>query len=178
MAEGDPEMRTTRRSRSAAAVTVLAAAVAASPAPATGAANGLEVTAENITAPEDVGRRIDVGIRGRITAISPGRIARRCRRTRSAQSTNISIAGEKYHHNFRHLSSTGRFDAQIELEYGGIPEDGSFVDGDVPFSGGRVTFTFEVSPTQVPRGLSPTDLKLYKCKRLKATALVEIPPSR
>jgi hypothetical protein len=136
------------------------------------------VSAENLTAPEDVGYRIDVRIRGRVTAISPGRIVRRCRRTRDVRVTNISIAGERYRHYLQPSSSTGHFRSQFRLDYGGIDEEGSFVDGDVPLSGGRVTFTVEVSPTEVPRGISPTDLKLYKCKRLRATAVVEIPPSK
>jgi hypothetical protein len=171
-------MWTTRRARSTAAVALLTSALAALPAPATGAPNGLEVTAENITAPEDVGSRIDVGIRGRITAISPGRIARRCRRYREAYSTNITIAGEKIRHDFRTASAGGRFNAGFELEYGGIDEEGSFFDGDVPLSGGRVTFTVEVRPAERPRALSPSDLKLYKCKKLRATTVVEIPPSK
>src|SRR5688500_11168595 len=106
------------------AVLMVVAVAALAGAPTAGAAaNGLEVSSENITAAEDVGYRIDVGIRGRITAISPGRIARRCRRTRDGQVINFSIAGEKYSSRFR-IPSTVRFNLHWRLEYGGIPDDG------------------------------------------------------
>ena len=182
-------MRITSRSRAVATVALVTAAVAAPPASAAGAedfvlrgdgfaaaSNGLELSSELIPDVDGLDR-VFVGIRGRITAISPGRIARRCRRTRDGHLINISIAGEKYRSRFR-IPSTGQFNLQIELEYGGIDEEGSFNDGDVPLSGGRVTFTVTVNPSEVPRGISPTDLKIYKCKKLKATTVVEVPPSR
>jgi hypothetical protein len=165
------------RHTGAVAAAVLAAAVGALGAPTAGAApNGLELSSEIITYPESDG--IYAGIRGRITAISPGRIARRCRRTpRVVEVSNITIAGEKSRFRVR-IPSTGHFNIESEVEYGGIDEEGSFYDGDVPLAGGRVTFTVKVGPTEVPRALGPSDLKLYKCKALKATTVVDVPPSK
>jgi hypothetical protein len=170
-------MRLTRHTRALTAAVLAAAVGALAAAPTAGAApNGLELASEIITYPDSY--RVYVGIRGRITAISPGRIARRCRRTpRTAELSHISIAGERYSFGVR-IPSTGRFNIEPEVEYSGVDEEGSFYDGDVPLSGGRVTFTVKVLPTEVPRALGPSDLKLYKCKALKATTVVDVPPSK
>jgi hypothetical protein len=170
-------MRLLRHTRAVTAALLAAAVGALAGAPTVGAApNGLELSSEIITYPDS--DRVYAGIRGRITAISPGRIAGRCRRApRVVEVSNITIAGEKSSFRVR-IPSTGRFHIESEVEYGGIDEEGSFYDGDVPRAGGRVTFTVKVSPTEVPRAIGPSDLKIYKCKALKATTVVDVPPSK
>ena len=138
------------------------------------AANGIEAFAENVTPEAGIG--IYVGVSGRITALSPRKGPRRCRGSRDVRVINFTLAGEKRVSYARPTGRNGRFELVVDLEYSATDE-GVFYPGDVPESGGRVTFTVKAKPTRVPAG-GPTDLELFKCKKLQTTTEVEIPPSR
>jgi hypothetical protein len=171
-------MRGTRLKLSAALLAIAVSALAVSqvagqPTARSAALNRLAATIVDVTPSEDVGRRPSVRISGVIRA-KPKFTARRCRlRDVGAESTFLS--GHTGTYTFYPTSRAGKYSGEITLEYGGTdPDSGEFFDGNVPFSGGQVTFTVVVPKAKVPK--SPGSAQSFTCRPLNQVVSIAIPP--
>jgi len=100
-------------------------------------------------------------------------LSKRCRSSRQVQTEHPLLSGRTYRNDFYDTSRLGRFKGSFPLEYGGTdPDDGRFYDGDVGFSGGRVTFR-----GVIPKTRTSVHYKIRTCRQLTATLQVDVPPS-
>jgi hypothetical protein len=149
-------------------------ALAVLPEAAGAATNTLTATATNTTAPEDVGRRIEVTLTTRVLATGRSRVAKLCRRDRVFIAEWTRLDGATARLQGGPSSKSGRFSGALPLDYGGPDPErpGEPFSGDIPFAGGTFTVTVTAPRTSVlvKTGSAP-------CKQLTATAQVAIPPA-
>jgi hypothetical protein len=144
-------------------------------ASASAALNALTATATNTTAPEDVGRSIEVTLSAQVLARSKKKTARLCQRGRPFFLEWVAVDGTTRRLASTQLSSkTGRYAGALPLDYGGPdPDDPSrMFNGDVPFGGGTWTATVTAGRTQVLGNTGPVT-----CKQLSTTVQVAVPPA-
>jgi hypothetical protein len=168
-------------SRLALAIVVCAAAIGVSqaagePSARSAAANTLVASIADTTPPEDVGRRPVATVSGQILAnrkFAP----RRCRASRNARTENTSLGGRTVVRDFYPTNKAGKFSGNFPIEYGGTdPDDGQFRDGDVPYSGGTVTFNLVIPKTKVQK--APGSFRTYTCRPLSRQLSIVVPPSQ
>jgi hypothetical protein len=165
-------------SRLAVAIVVGAMALGASqaagePQARSAVANSLVATISDITPAEDVGRRPSAQISGQILAKKKF-ASRRCRVSRHPQAQYTRLSGRAAVIDFFPTNKAGRVFATFPLEYGGNTSDG-FTDGDVPFSGGTVSFNLVIQKAKVQK--SPGSLRSTTCRPLSQQLSITIPPS-
>ena len=140
--------------RLALATAILAAAFAAQAA----ADRGPNVDMTTHVVPDEM--RIDMS--GTVIASKP------CRRARTFQISNRKLDGtQRAGSAFRATNKAGHFKGQIEFLYQG---DGN--NGDVPESGGTITYTLRAQRTRPQKDR----FHAYKCPRIVHTEKVDIPP--
>ena len=114
-----------------------------------------------------------VAITGQISATGHKYGPRHCLALRDVWASHPSSSGQVYMTDAdRPTSGKGRFKfSQIELKYGG-PD----INGDVPPSGGSVTFTLTLTPEHAPKRRGDiTDS--FKCPNVSTTVTVVVPPA-
>lgn len=113
-----------------------------------------------------------VAISGQILATGHKFGPRHCLALRDVWASHPSSSGQVYMTDAdRPTNGKGRFKfSQIELKYGG-PD----TNGDVPPSGGPVTFTLTLTPEHAPKRRGDI-LDSFKCPNVSTTVQVQVPP--